>query len=142
MSKARSDLPDDFSPEVYEAAGTLIQLWETLPPERLGQRLKILRVIRELNQAAIGDLLGISQNGVSEIEKGVRPLTLARALKISETYGVPLSWFFADTAALPAAGRGAHPAGRVRRSRASSRDRDLGVESGVEIPVLKLVRSG
>jgi len=55
-----------------------------------GSRLKALRAERGLNQAAMGDLLGISTSYLSQLEHDDRPLTPVLVERLSRAF--PLDW--------------------------------------------------
>ncbi len=55
-----------------------------------GERLKTLRAERGLNQAAMGELLGISTSYLSQLEHDDRPLTPALIERLSRAF--PLDW--------------------------------------------------
>ncbi len=55
-----------------------------------GERLKALRAERGLNQAAMGELLGISTSYLSQLEHDDRPLTPALIERLSRAF--PLDW--------------------------------------------------
>ncbi len=60
-----------------------------LPYRDIGERLRTLRTERDLTQARLAEILGTHQTNVSEMERGVRGITvqqlvrLSRALKVS-----------------------------------------------------------
>ena len=55
-----------------------------------GDRLKALRAERGLNQAAMGELLGISTSYLSQLEHDDRPLTPALVERLARAF--PLDW--------------------------------------------------
>ena len=55
-----------------------------------GERLKALRAERGLNQAAMGELLGISTSYLSQLEHDDRPLTPALVERLARAF--PLDW--------------------------------------------------
>lgn len=63
-----------------------------MPRRRLfaGERLKLLRAERGLNQAAMAELLGISTSYLSQLEHDDRPLTPALVERLSRAF--PLDW--------------------------------------------------
>ena len=60
-----------------------------LPKKKMGERLRALRDLRGLSQGQLASILGAHPQSVSQVERGVRGLTvqqvvkLARALKVS-----------------------------------------------------------
>ena len=55
-----------------------------------GDRLKALRAERGLNQASMGELLGISTSYLSQLEHDDRPLTPVLIERLSRQF--PLDW--------------------------------------------------
>lgn len=54
----------------------------------VGKRLKLLRVAHDLNQMDVADMLGITQGHYSQIERGVRQLSLRLLVRFCEALGV------------------------------------------------------
>ena len=50
----------------------------------VGKRLKLLRVAHDLNQMDVADMLGITQGHYSQIERGVRQLSLRLLVRLCE----------------------------------------------------------
>lgn len=56
--------------------------------EEIGERLRTLRVHRNLSQAKLGEILGTHQTNVSEMERGVRGITVQQLVRLSRALGV------------------------------------------------------
>lgn len=56
--------------------------------------IRLHRISRNLNQTEFGKLLGIAQNGISKMERGVYAPTLAQLYKISSGLKEPVSALF------------------------------------------------
>lgn len=54
-----------------------------LSKENIGERIRALRIQRGLTQVELGKKLGMPQSNVSELERGVRGLTVRQLLKLS-----------------------------------------------------------
>lgn len=54
-----------------------------LSKENIGGRIRALRIQRGLTQVDLGKKLGMPQSNVSELERGVRGLTVRQLLKLS-----------------------------------------------------------
>ena len=63
-------------------------------PERLGNRLRELRAERELTQAALAELVGVSRKTINTVENGVFVPSAALALKIARALGRPVDGIF------------------------------------------------
>lgn len=55
----------------------------------MGERIRAVRHARGLSQAALAKVLGIKQSHVSNIERGVRSVTISQITKLSRRLGVP-----------------------------------------------------
>lgn len=60
--------------------------------------LKILREVNDYDQQAIADVLGISQNTYSRLERDSKKLTADQAKKLSEFYNVSIAEILSETA--------------------------------------------
>jgi len=60
--------------------------------------LKILREINDYDQQAIADVLGISQNTYSRLERDSKKLTSEQAKKLSEFYNVSIAEILSEVA--------------------------------------------
>jgi DNA-binding XRE family transcriptional regulator len=61
---------------------------EVFPEGHPGMALRGLRTREGITQKELAATLGIRQHHVSEMEKGVRPITLEMAKRIGEAYGI------------------------------------------------------
>lgn len=61
-------------------------------PERIGERLRILREALGLSPAEMSDLLGIERTYWSRFERGNRPITETVAALLVERFGVTLDF--------------------------------------------------
>jgi transcriptional regulator with XRE-family HTH domain len=59
----------------------------------IGQRVRRLRLERRWTQASLAELLGLSQNRLSEIEHGKGSFTAEQLLTILRTFNVPIDYF-------------------------------------------------
>ena len=65
--------------------------------DRLGNRLRELRAERNLTQAALAELVGVSRKTVNTIENGVFVPSTLLALKLARALGEPVeALFFLD----------------------------------------------
>jgi putative transcriptional regulator len=62
--------------------------------ERLGNRLRELRADRDLTQAALAELVGVSRKTVNTIENGVFIPSTLLALKLARALGEPVEALF------------------------------------------------
>lgn len=66
--------------------------------ERLGNRLHELRVARDLTQAALAELVGVSRKTINTVENGVFIPSTLLALKLARALGRPVEeLFFLDS---------------------------------------------
>ncbi|KGM96156.1 helix-turn-helix transcriptional regulator (plasmid) [Clostridium botulinum] len=63
----------------------------------MNERIKELRKLKGLNQSAFAKSLGLSQNHISSIEKGVRGLTTRTINDICRIYNVNPNWLINGT---------------------------------------------
>ena len=56
--------------------------------EQIGQKVRILRTKEGLSQAKFGNLFGMTQNMVTNVETGKRILNYDELIKIADYYGV------------------------------------------------------
>ena len=62
--------------------------------EDVGRRLRLLRMVVDMDQIPFAKSVGIKQSRWSSYERGARMLTLAAARALRETYGVSLDWIY------------------------------------------------
>jgi len=61
---------------------------------RLGDRLRILRLMRKLSQARLGALIGVTAQQVHRYERGRSSITATNLWRISQALDAPMSFFF------------------------------------------------
>ena len=59
-------------------------------------RLRVLRAEREWSQTDLADLLGVTRQTISSLEKGKYDPSLPLAFKISRLFGQPIERIFDD----------------------------------------------
>jgi len=66
--------------------------------ERLGNRLRDLRAERELTQAVLAELVGVSRKTINTVENGIFVPSTLLALKLARALGCPVEevFFLAD----------------------------------------------
>ena len=62
--------------------------------ERLGNRLHDLRAERELTQAALAEMVGVSRKTINTVENGVFVPSTLLALKLARALGRPVEEIF------------------------------------------------
>lgn len=62
--------------------------------EGFGERFKKVRLDRGLTQKGLGEILGVSQETISQIEKGKINPSFEVVCKIATIYEVDLNWLF------------------------------------------------
>ena len=62
--------------------------------EGLANRLRELRAERDLTQAALAELVGVSRKTVNTVENGVFVPSVALALKLARALGCPVESLF------------------------------------------------
>lgn len=65
--------------------------------ENIGQKLKELRLSRDMKQFEVAEKVGLSRATISNIEKGRRSLTLNTLKKFCELYSIDVSYFEIET---------------------------------------------
>ena len=58
-----------------------------------GQRLRNAREQKNLSQADVARILGVTQAAVSAMEKSPQKLSFSRVLELSDLYDLPVGWF-------------------------------------------------
>lgn len=66
---------------------------EVLPENNPGLRLRGLRTMEGLTQKQLAQTLNIKQHHVSEMERGIRPISVPMARKIAKAYGISYKTF-------------------------------------------------
>ena len=64
--------------------------------ERMGKKIKLIRIAKGIRQYDAAKALGISQAYLSNIERGRNSFTLETLFKLSELLECPVSEFFSD----------------------------------------------
>lgn len=72
----------------------------TIDYKRLGVRVKELRKERKLSQAQVAEKTGCTENYVSHIETGITKPSLEMLMRLSQTFHVPMDYFFLDSPAI------------------------------------------
>ncbi len=67
-----------------------------LNSKSVNNRLKELRIDKDIKQYQIAEVLGISQNTYSQIENGIRGLSFEMAIKIANFYNVPIDYLVGE----------------------------------------------
>ena len=62
--------------------------------ERLGNRLRELRGERELTQAALAELVGVSRKTINTVENGIFVPSALLALRLARALGCPVEAIF------------------------------------------------
>jgi transcriptional regulator with XRE-family HTH domain len=60
----------------------------------VGQRIRALRCARELSQADLGNLVGVTFQQIQKYENGANRVSASRLLAMAQALGVPVSHFF------------------------------------------------
>jgi transcriptional regulator with XRE-family HTH domain len=66
--------------------------------KRLGHRIKVRRVEKDLNQAELAAKVGMLQTQLSDIERGVRPLYVDQLITLAEALDCPASYLLGEEA--------------------------------------------
>ena len=64
--------------------------------KRIGERIKLIRMEKELQQADVAGSMGVSQSLLSNIESGRCNITLDNLIKLHEAFDCPMRDFFVD----------------------------------------------
>ena len=68
------------------------ELFEEMRPERIGHRLKLLRIANDLSSSEMADTLGIERTYWSRFENGKRPVSDSVAALLVSKFGVTLDF--------------------------------------------------
>ncbi len=79
--------------QVNDAGEELYSIEEVFPEAHPGMVLAGFRLKLGLTQSGLADRLGISQNRVSDMENGKRPISKAMAAKLGQLFTVPYKAF-------------------------------------------------
>jgi transcriptional regulator with XRE-family HTH domain len=69
----------------------------------VGQRIRALRLQRDMSQTALGERLGVTFQQVQKYEKGANRVGAGRLSEMAEALEVPVSYFFGDEHISPSA---------------------------------------
>ena len=58
--------------------------------QRLGKRVKEIRLKKKLSQAGLAEILGVHSTYISSIERGVRNMSLKNVERLSNALKVPI----------------------------------------------------
>jgi DNA-binding XRE family transcriptional regulator len=83
----------NFSRRVNEDGEELYSVKEVFPESSPGNRLRGLRARESLTQKELAAVLGIRQHHVSEMEKGLRSISVDMAKRIGEKYNISYKVF-------------------------------------------------
>jgi transcriptional regulator with XRE-family HTH domain len=72
------------------------QLFEYAYLRRLGKRVRLLRLTRELSQEQLAEASAMSRNFVSSIERGAHGVDVVRLLRLAAALGVGIEQLVAD----------------------------------------------
>lgn len=70
---------------------------DVLNTEMLGKRIKTERTNKKLTQFALADEIGVSQNYLGDIERGVKAPSVTTAIRLANVLNVSLDTLFADS---------------------------------------------
>lgn len=70
----------------------------------VGERMRDLRVSRDLSQRTLGELIGVTFQQVQKYEKGTNRITVARLSDVCDVFNVGFDYFLAKPAAAGAGG--------------------------------------
>lgn len=68
--------------------------------KKIGERIYTARQNKGLKQFALGDMVGISQSTISEIESGTAKISVEALYKISEALDVSVLWLLSENSIL------------------------------------------
>ena len=64
--------------------------------KKVGERIKLLRLSKNIPQAVAAEAIGVSQSLLSNIESGRCNITLDNLIKLHEAFDCPMRDFFVD----------------------------------------------
>lgn len=64
--------------------------------KKIGERIKLIRLEKDISQAVVADAMGVSQSLLSNIESGRCSITLENLVKLHEVLHCPVRDFFVD----------------------------------------------
>jgi len=114
---------------------------------RVGNRVRIRRMLIGMSQEKLGDLLGLTFQQVQKYEKGVNRIGAGRLYEISRILGVPIDFFYEGVSAALEGGVGESGAAPIMEFVSSGEGLQLSLafmkikDSKVRKRVLDLVKS-
>ena len=89
--------------------------------EEIGQRLRALRLAREMTQAQLAEVLGIPSTNVSGIERGARGISVQQLVKLARALDVAPAQILGETPKKSRRGANGHLPRRFERIKALPR---------------------
>ncbi|SHI53775.1 helix-turn-helix domain-containing protein [Lutispora thermophila] len=65
--------------------------------ELFGERIKMLRLERNIKQSELGDAIGLTYTAVSDIERGRRTTTLEKLVALADFFDVSVDYLIGRT---------------------------------------------
>lgn len=94
MDKTKFKPADEFVDKVFGEIGTPArdaieaEIAEELRAQRIGKAIKDARLLQNLTQEELGDLIGVKKSQISKIEGGNSNLTLTTIEKVFSALGI------------------------------------------------------
>jgi plasmid maintenance system antidote protein VapI len=82
-----------FCRSINEEGDELIPAEEVFPDTKPGDMVKGLRVREGITQKLMAVKLGVKQHHISQMERGIRPITMEMAKLISKTFDISYKVF-------------------------------------------------
>lgn len=67
----------------------------------IGRRISLYRKKKGLTQAALSEMLGVSESYISQVERGIAKISLSRLDEISEVLSTDIALLISDNVVLP-----------------------------------------
>ncbi len=67
----------------------------------IGRRISLYRKKKGLTQAALSEMLGVSESYISQVERGITKISLSRLDEISEVLSTDIALLISDNVVLP-----------------------------------------
>ncbi len=67
----------------------------------IGRRISLYRKKKGLTQAALSEMLGVSESYISQVERGIAKISLSRLDEISEVLSTDIALLISDNVILP-----------------------------------------
>lgn len=68
----------------------------------LGKRIRAARVSKDMTQYALAEEVGVSQNFLGDIERGVKAPSITTAIRLANVLNMSMDTMFADSLTIPA----------------------------------------